>query len=73
MINCNSMRAAIIFSGALLIAGLVLGGLAMSTPWLIQVSYASLILVLAASLVLGTIFLVAMIPGVSRRLEECQH
>jgi hypothetical protein len=73
MINCNSMRATVIFSGSLLLAGLALGVLAMSTPLVAPISYASLILVLAASVVLGGLFLVALLPGVAQRLEECQH
>ncbi|EIC20080.1 hypothetical protein [Thiorhodovibrio frisius] len=73
MIDCNTMRAAVLLSGALMLAGLLLGGIAMNTPLVIPASYASLILVLTASAVLAGIFIVAMIPGVSRRLEECQH
>lgn len=73
MINCNTMRAAVILSGALMLSGLLLGGIAMSIPLVAPASYASLILVLSAGAVLAAIFVVALIPGVSRRLEECQH
>jgi hypothetical protein len=67
------MRAAVLLSGALMLGGLVFGGIAMSTPLVMPASYLSLILVLTASAVLAAIFMVAMIPGISRRLEECQH
>jgi hypothetical protein len=73
MIDCNSMRAAVLLSGALMLAGLLFGGIAMTTPVIMPASYAALILVLTASVVLAAIFIVALIPGVSRRLEECQH
>ena len=73
MIDCNSMRAAVLLSGALMLAGLLLGGIAMNSPLIMPVSYAALILVLSAGAVLGAIFVIAMLPGVSRRLEECQH
>jgi len=73
MIDCNSMRAAVLFSAALMLAGLLFGVIAMFFPLVMPASYLSLILVLSASTVLAAIFVVAMIPGVSRRLEECQH
>lgn len=73
MIDCNSMRVAVMLSAALLAAGLALGVIAIGTHLLAFASYASLMLVLGSVLVLGTIFVVAMIPGFARRLEGCQH
>ncbi|MBK1649665.1 hypothetical protein [Rhabdochromatium marinum] len=73
MINCNSMRAAILLSGGLLLAGLFLGGIAITTPLHVPTSYVSLILVLTSGAMLAATFVVAILPGVAQRLDECQH
>ncbi|WP_276570780.1 hypothetical protein [Halochromatium glycolicum] len=39
----------------------------------VPTSQLSLMLVLAAALLLAVTFVVALIPGVSRHLDECRH
>ncbi|WP_462320901.1 hypothetical protein [Halochromatium sp.] len=45
----------------------------MSTPLVIPTSQLALVLVLSAVLLLAVTFLVALIPGVARRMDECRH
>ncbi len=71
--NCRTMRSAVIFSALLLAAGVLLGIIAMTTPLSIPTSQLALVLVLSAALLLAVTFLVALIPGVSRRMDECRH
>lgn len=73
LFNCRTMRAAVIMSGLLLVAGLMLGAIAMWTPFTVPTSQLSLMLVLSAALLLAVTFVVALIPGVSRHLDECRH
>jgi|GEM_PF-1704764 len=73
LINCRTMRAAVILSALLLAAGVLLGILAMTTPLSIPTSQLALMLVLSAALLLAVTFLVALIPGVSRHMDECRH
>lgn len=72
-INCRTMRSAVILSALLLIAGVLLGIVAMTTPLSIPTSQLALVLVLSAALLLAVTFLVALIPGVSRHMDECRH
>lgn len=71
--NCRTMRSAVILSAALLAAGVLLGVVAMVTPLSIPTSQLALVLVLSAALLLAVTFLVALIPSVSRRMDECRH
>lgn len=71
--DCRTMRAAVILSGILLIAGVALGAIAIATPLTIPTSQLALLLVLAAALLLAVTFVVALIPGMSRRMDECRH
>lgn len=71
--NCRTMRSAVILSAVLLAAGVLLGVAAMTTPLAIPTSQLALVLVLSAALLLTTTFLVALIPGVARRMDECRH
>jgi hypothetical protein len=73
MLNCSSMRAAVILSAALLTLGVLLGIVGMTTPFTVAVTQFSLLLVLAGAAVLIVTFLVALLPGVARRLDECRH
>jgi hypothetical protein len=73
MLNCSSMRAAVILSAALLMLGVLLGLVAVTTPFVVPASQLSLLLVLAGAAVLAATFLAALLPGVARRLDECQH
>jgi hypothetical protein len=73
MLNCSSMRAAVILSASLLMLGVLLGIVAVSTPWIVPASQLSLLLVLAGAGVLTVTFLASLLPGVARRLDECQH
>jgi predicted branched-subunit amino acid permease len=73
MLNCSSMRAAVILSAALLTLGVLLGVIGMTTPFTLPVTQLSLLLVLAGAAVFVVTFLVALLPGVARRLDECQH
>lgn len=71
--NCRTMRSAVILSAVLLATGVLLGAIAMITPLAIPTSQLALVLVLSAALLLTVTFLVALIPGVSRRMDECRH
>ena len=73
MLNCSSMRAAVILSAALLMLGVLLGLVAVTTPFVVPASQLSLLLVLAGAAVLAATFLAALLPGVARRLDKCQH
>lgn len=73
MLTCSSMRAAVILSAILLTAGLLLGVVAVATPLAVPTSQFALLLVLSGAAVLAATFLAALIPGVSRRLDECRH
>ncbi|MBK1703789.1 hypothetical protein CKO40_04330 [Halochromatium glycolicum] len=73
LVNCRTMRAAVMMSGLLLVMGLMLGVVAIWTPLAVPTSQLSLMLVLAAALLLAVTFVVALIPGVSRHLDECRH
>jgi predicted branched-subunit amino acid permease len=73
MLNCSSMRAAVILSVALLTLGVLLGIVGKTTPFTVAVTQLSLLLVLGGAAVLILTFLVALMPGVARRLDECRH
>jgi len=73
MFTCRSMRAAVILSALLLVGGVGLGLIAMSTPLVIPTTQLSLLLVLAGALVLSTTFFASLLPAVARRLDECRH
>lgn len=73
LFNCRTMRTAVLLSGLLLAAGVFLGLLAMTTGFAVPASQLALMLVLAAALLLAVTFVVALIPGVSRHLDECRH
>lgn len=73
LFNCRTMRAAVIMSGLLLASGVLLGMVAITTPFSVPTSQLSLMLVLASALLLAVTFVAALVPGVSRRMDECQH
>jgi hypothetical protein len=67
------MRVAVILSASLLGAGLVLGLVAVTTPFVVPWSQLSLLSVLAGAAVLGVVFLDALLPNAARRLDGCRH
>ena len=73
MLTCRSMRAGVLLSASLLGAGVLLGLIAVMTQLGAAAAQLALLLVLGGATVLATTFLVALIPGVARRLDECQH
>jgi NAD/NADP transhydrogenase beta subunit len=73
LINCRTMQGAVMLSGSLLALGVLLGIIASTTPLMAPFSQLSLLLVLAAAMLLAGIFLVALLPPVSRRMDECRH
>jgi len=73
MLDCNTMRASVILSGGLLTLGVVLGIVAMTTPFTVPISQLSLLLVLFGAIVLAGTFLAALLPGAARRLDGCRH
>ncbi len=73
MFNCRSMRVAVILSGLLLAAGLMLGLFALAAPLTMPFTQLALMLVLAAVAVLSVVFIDALLPGADQRLDGCQH
>lgn len=73
LFDCRTMRAAVTLSAALLLAGVALGAIAMTTPLTIPTSQLALLLVLSAALLFTVTFVVALIPAVARRMDECRH
>lgn len=73
MLTCSSMRVAVILSAILLGTGVVLGVVAMSTPFAIPTSQLALLLVLAGALVLAVVFVDALLPNAGQRLDGCRH
>lgn len=73
MIDCNTMRSTVILAASLLLGGVGLGFLVMHVPAMALLGQLALLLVLSSGAVLAGIFLVALLPGAGRRLEECQH
>jgi hypothetical protein len=73
MLNCSTMRVAVILSAALLALGVGLGIIAAFTPLVIPSTQLALILVLAGAAVLSVVFVDALLPGAGRRLDGCQH
>ncbi len=73
LLNCRTMRFAVTLSGLMLAAGLLLGTFARITGLSVPTSQLSLVLVLGAVFLLAVIFLVALIPGVVRQMDECRH
>jgi len=73
MLNCSAMRVAVILSAILLGVGVVLGVVAISTPLAVPTSQLSLLLVLAGAAVLAVVFVDALLPNASQRLDGCRH
>lgn len=73
MLDCNTMRVSVILSGGLLTLGIVLGVIAMTTPFAVPISQLALLLVLSGAVVLAATFLGALLPGAARRLDGCRH
>jgi membrane protein YdbS with pleckstrin-like domain len=73
LINCRVMRFAVILSGLMLAAGVLLGTATMVLGLSVAMSQLALVSVLGAALLLAVTFLVALIPGVSRQMDECRH
>jgi hypothetical protein len=67
------MRAAVILSAGLLLSGVFVGLIASHYPLMMPGAQLALLLVLSGAAVLAATFFAALLPGVSRRLEECRH
>ncbi len=73
MLNCSSMRVAVILSAGLLGLGVLLGLIAATTPFAVPTSQLSLLLVLSGALVLAAVFVDALLPNAAQRLDGCRH
>ena len=73
MLNCSSMRVAVILSAGLLGLGIVFGMIAASTSFAVPTSQLSLLLVLSGALVLALVFADALLPNAAQRLDGCRH
>jgi hypothetical protein len=73
MLNCQSMRVAVILSAVLLAAGLLLGLLAVAAPLTMPYTQGALMLVLAGAALLSAAFIDALMPGAEHRLDGCRH
>ena len=73
MLTCSSMRVAVILSAILLGFGIVLGVVAISTPFAVPTSQLSLLLVLTGAVVLVVVFVDALLPNARQRLDGCRH
>lgn len=74
MLNCSTLRGAILTSGVLLIAAFVVEILA-QTPLFPSVvtGYLGLLLLFAAVGVLGAAFVIGLLPGANHRFGGCEH
>lgn len=73
MLSCSTMRVAVILSAILLGFGIALGVVAISTPFAVPTSQLSLLLVLTGAVVLAVVFVDALLPNASHRLDSCRH
>lgn len=73
MLSCSSMRVAVILSASLLGLGLVLGVVAVGTPFAVPTSQLALLSVLGAAILLAVAFLDAVLPNAAQRLHGCRH
>lgn len=73
MLSCSTMRVAVILSAIFLGFGIVLGVVAISTPFAVPTSQLSLLLVLTGAVVLALVFVDALLPNASHRLDGCRH
>jgi hypothetical protein len=73
MLNCQSMRLAVVVSATLLLAGLSLGLVAVAAPLTMSYTHSALLLVLAGATVLSIAFMDALLPGANERLDGCRH
>lgn len=67
------MRVAVILSALLLGLGFLLGLIAASSPLVAPTSQLALLLVLAGATVLTVVFLDALLPNATQRLDGCRH
>lgn len=73
MISCATMRAAVVLSASLFVAGALLLLLAETAGIMILTAHAALFLVLAAVATLAVAFAIAVLPGNASRLGRCLH
>ena len=74
MLSCTTLRAGILASAALLVAGLVtelLTGYGLLPA--VSGSYLGFFLAVGAVMTLVALFLVSLLPSVARRLAECER
>lgn len=73
MFSCTTMRAALTLSALLLASGILLLLVAETTGLMVPMAHAALLMVLAGAAVLGVAFIIAVFPGSTHRLDNCQH
>ena len=73
MLTCTRLRNAVITSGLLLVAGVVLETLGQIPMLAVPCCYLALFSILAAAALLILTFLASLVPSEARRLKECQH
>lgn len=73
MLTCARLRTSVLTSGALLVTGIVLGGIGQVPIVSIPCCYLSLFSILAGVALLVLTFLISLLPSEARRLNECQH
>jgi uncharacterized membrane protein len=74
MLSCQTLRAGILMSGLLLLSGFVtelLTGYGLLPT--VSGSYLGFYLAVAAVLLLLALFVLSLLPGVARRLAECER
>jgi hypothetical protein len=74
MLTCRTLRGAVLTSAILLVVAWA-AELTAQYGWLptVTTGYLGLVLILAAVAVLGGTFLLSLLPGIARRLDECEH
>jgi len=74
MLSCKSLRAGILSSAALLLAGFAVEFLAVNglMPTVLG-SYLGLFMATGSVVVLLGLFVLSLFPTVARRLAECEH
>ena len=73
MFTCSSMRVALILSALLLGLGVLLGVVAVITPFAVPTSQIALLLVLTGAALFALVFMDALLPNAGHRLDGCRH
>jgi hypothetical protein len=67
------MRSFVALSGALLLSGMLLLLIAETTGLSVPTAHIALLTVLGGAATLAAAFILAILPGAGRRLENCRH